>query len=171
MRERYQLFFRLRLVSKESHHSAIQTKIELHFGGFFHQMKVRQPIGRQDSMQTVIRTSRRLESFLYEEAAQIFELLIKNTNCGWCPLKGLTNDTALMQIQSGRTVPLKLCWLGRTSGGEASPTDSKRRVLPHLYLFIWVFTWVLRPRLGSPSTTQEIWEGGLEFSACNRGGF
>jgi hypothetical protein len=74
MRERYQLFFGLWLVSKESQHSAIQTKIELHFGGFFHQMKVSQPIGRQDSMQTVIRTSRRLESFLHEEA-QNFELL------------------------------------------------------------------------------------------------
>ncbi len=60
MQERYQLFFGLRLVSKESHHSVIQTKIQLHFGGFFHQLKVRQPIGRQDSMQTVIWTSRRL---------------------------------------------------------------------------------------------------------------
>jgi hypothetical protein len=29
------------------------VQIELHFGGFFHQMKVRQAIGRQDSMQTV----------------------------------------------------------------------------------------------------------------------
>jgi hypothetical protein len=64
----------LRLVSKESHHSAIQTKIELQFSEFFHQMKVRQPIGRQDSMQTVILTSRRLESFLHE-AAQNFDLL------------------------------------------------------------------------------------------------
>jgi hypothetical protein len=62
------LVFGLRLVSKELHHYAIQTKIELHFGG------VRQPIGRQDSMQTVIQTSRRLDSFLHE-AAQIFELL------------------------------------------------------------------------------------------------
>jgi hypothetical protein len=35
-------------------HSAIQTKIERHFGGFFHQITVRQPIGRQDSMQPVI---------------------------------------------------------------------------------------------------------------------
>jgi hypothetical protein len=74
MWERYQLFLVLRLVSKEFHHSAIQTKIELHFGGFFHQMKVRQPIGRQVSMETVIRTSRRLDSFLHE-AAQNFELL------------------------------------------------------------------------------------------------
>jgi hypothetical protein len=73
MRERHQLFFGLRLASKEFHHSAIQTKIEMHFGGFFHQMKVRQPIARQDSMQTVIRTSRRLESFLHE-AAQNFEV-------------------------------------------------------------------------------------------------
>jgi hypothetical protein len=63
MRERYQLFFGLRLASKNLHHSVIQTKIELHFGGIFHQMKVRQPIGRQDSMQTMIRTSRRLDSF------------------------------------------------------------------------------------------------------------
>jgi hypothetical protein len=35
MRETYQLFFGLRLVSKEFHHAAIQTKIEQHFGGFF----------------------------------------------------------------------------------------------------------------------------------------
>jgi hypothetical protein len=74
MPERYQLFFGLPLVNKEFHHSAIQTKLELHFGGFFHQMKVRQPIGSHGSMQTVIRTSRRLESFLHE-AAQNFELL------------------------------------------------------------------------------------------------
>jgi hypothetical protein len=73
MRERHQLFFGLRLASKEFHHSAIHTKIEVHFGGFFHQMKVRQPIARQDSMQTVIRISRRLESSLHE-AAQIFEV-------------------------------------------------------------------------------------------------
>jgi hypothetical protein len=64
----------LRLGSKEFHHSAIQTKVELHFGGFFHQLKVRQPIGKQDSLQTVTRTSRRLDSFLHE-AAQNFELL------------------------------------------------------------------------------------------------
>jgi hypothetical protein len=73
MRESYQLFFGLRLVSKEFYHSAIQTKIELHFGGFFHQITVRQPIGRQDSIQTVIRASRRLDSFLHE-AAQNFEV-------------------------------------------------------------------------------------------------
>jgi hypothetical protein len=70
MRERHQLFFGLRLASKEFHHSAIQTKIEVHFGGFFH-MEVRQPIARQDSMQTVIRTSRRLESFLHEVAQKL----------------------------------------------------------------------------------------------------
>ncbi len=28
------------------------------------------------------------------------------TYSGWCPFKGLFNDTTLMQIQSGRTVPL-----------------------------------------------------------------
>jgi hypothetical protein len=41
-------------MSKEFQHPAIQTKIEQHFGGFFLQKKVRQPIGRQDSMQTEI---------------------------------------------------------------------------------------------------------------------
>jgi hypothetical protein len=39
--------------SKVKNFIATQTKIELHFGGFFHKMKVRQPIGRQHSMQTV----------------------------------------------------------------------------------------------------------------------
>jgi hypothetical protein len=71
---RHQLFFELRLVSKEFQHPAIQTKIEQHFGGFFHQIKVHQPIGRQDSMQIVIRTSRRLDSFLHEEVVQKFEV-------------------------------------------------------------------------------------------------
>jgi hypothetical protein len=35
MRERHHLFFGLWLLSKEFQHSAIQTKIEQHFGGFF----------------------------------------------------------------------------------------------------------------------------------------
>ncbi len=30
------------------------------------------------------------------------------TYSGWCPFKGLSNDITLMQIQSGRTVPLIL---------------------------------------------------------------
>jgi hypothetical protein len=74
MRERHKLFFGLGLGSKEFQHLAIQTILEQHFGGFFHQIKVRQPIGRQDSMQTVIRTSRRFDSFLHE-APQNFEVL------------------------------------------------------------------------------------------------
>jgi hypothetical protein len=73
MRGRHHLFFVLRLVSKDFLHPEIQTKIEQHFGGFFHQIKVRQPMGRQDSMQTMIRTSRRLDSFLHE-AAEDFEV-------------------------------------------------------------------------------------------------
>jgi hypothetical protein len=68
MRDRHKLFFGLRLVSKEFQHPAIQTKIEQHFGGFFHQIKGHQPLGRQDSMQTVIRTGRNLDSFLHETA-------------------------------------------------------------------------------------------------------
>jgi hypothetical protein len=54
MREKLQLFFGLRLVSKEFQHPAIQTKKEQHFGRFFHQIKVSEPTERQDSMQTVI---------------------------------------------------------------------------------------------------------------------
>jgi hypothetical protein len=74
MQERHQLSFGLRLESEELYHSAIQTKTLLDFGGFFHQVTVRQPIGRQDSMQTMNGTSRRLDSFLHG-AAQNFELL------------------------------------------------------------------------------------------------
>jgi hypothetical protein len=70
MREMHQLFFGLRFEGKEFHHSAIQTKIDR----VFHQIKVRQPIRRQDSMQPVIRTSRRLGSILHE-AAQNFEVV------------------------------------------------------------------------------------------------
>jgi hypothetical protein len=43
------------------------------FGAFFQQIKVRPPIGRKDSIQTVIGTSRMLDSFLYE-AAENFEV-------------------------------------------------------------------------------------------------
>jgi hypothetical protein len=70
---KHKLFFGLQLVSKECQHPVIQTKIEQHFGGFLNQIKVRQPIGRQDSMQTVIQISRRLDSFLHG-AAQNFEV-------------------------------------------------------------------------------------------------
>ncbi len=43
MRDIHQLFLGLRLVSRifeEKQQSTIQTKIEQHFGGFFHQIKV-----------------------------------------------------------------------------------------------------------------------------------
>ncbi len=71
IREGHTFFFGLQLESEELQHSAIQTKMEQHFGGFFHQIKVCQPIGRKDSMQ-VIRLSRRLDLFLHE-AAQNFD--------------------------------------------------------------------------------------------------
>jgi hypothetical protein len=65
MPERHQLFFGLRLVSKELQHPAIQTKIEQHFGGFFNQIKVRQPIGRQDSMETVYDPNKQEVGFIF----------------------------------------------------------------------------------------------------------
>ncbi len=69
------MFFGLRLASIELQQPAIQTQLEQHFGGFFHPIKVCQPIERQYmySMQTVIRTSRTVDSFLHE-AAQNFEV-------------------------------------------------------------------------------------------------
>jgi hypothetical protein len=67
MRVCQQLFFELRFVSKDFQHRAIQTKIEQHFVGFFHKIHVSKP------MQTMIQTSRRLDSFLHE-AAQNFEI-------------------------------------------------------------------------------------------------
>jgi hypothetical protein len=76
MPESQQLLFGSRLVSRiseEFQHPTIQTKIVQPFGGFFQQIKLRHPEGRKDSIQTVIRTSRRLDSFLYE-AAQNFEV-------------------------------------------------------------------------------------------------
>jgi hypothetical protein len=84
MRERHQLFFGLLLVSKEFQHPAIKTKIGQHFGGFFLQIKVCHPIGRQDSKQTVIQTSRRLDHFCMKRLRtfkffQIFKSGIKKT--------------------------------------------------------------------------------------------
>jgi len=49
-RESQQLFLGLRLVSRifeENQQSAIQPEIELNLGGFFQQIKVRQPIGER----------------------------------------------------------------------------------------------------------------------------
>ncbi len=74
------------------------------------------PVWRKRSwlehMQTVNRTSRRIGfnsawsgSVLW--SLKIFKSEIKKlTYRGWCPFKGLSNDTTRMQIQSGRTVPL-----------------------------------------------------------------
>jgi hypothetical protein len=54
-----------------------KPKLGENFGGFFHQIKVRQQLGRKDSKQTLILTSRRirLDAFLYE-ATQNFYLFL-----------------------------------------------------------------------------------------------
>ncbi len=87
MWERYQLFFGLRLMSKEFQHFAIQTKIEQ-----------RQPTGRQDSMQNVFRTCRGWIHFCIErlrtlKSFQIFKTEIKKskTYSGWCSFQGLSS--------------------------------------------------------------------------------
>jgi hypothetical protein len=64
------------LVSKlfeEFQQPAIHIKIVQHIGGFFHQIKVCQRIGRKDSIQAACQRMRRLEAFLYL-AAQNFKL-------------------------------------------------------------------------------------------------
>jgi hypothetical protein len=53
---------------EENQQPTIQTKKEQPFGENFHQIKVQQPIGRKDYIQTVIPKSRRLDSFLYKVA-------------------------------------------------------------------------------------------------------
>jgi hypothetical protein len=58
-------------IFEEFQDPAIQTKMVQHLCGFFHQIKVRQPMGRKDSIQTVCRKSRRLDSFLYEAAQNL----------------------------------------------------------------------------------------------------
>jgi hypothetical protein len=76
MREIQHLFLGLRLVSKifkKTNNPQSKLKLEQQFGGFVLHINVRQPIGRKDSKQTVIPTSRRLDPILYE-AAQNFEL-------------------------------------------------------------------------------------------------
>jgi hypothetical protein len=120
MQEGHQLFFGLGLVSKEFQHPAIQTKIDQHFGGYFHQIKVSQPPERQDSMQTVIRWSRRLDSFLHEAAQnfdvfQIFKIKIKKskTYSVWCPFQGLSNGTTHMyRVEEEMTSIISMAQLG-----------------------------------------------------------
>jgi hypothetical protein len=63
----------------------------------------REPNKQEDWIQFCMKRLRTLRSF------KIFKherKKLKNYS-GWCPFKGLSNDTTLMQIQSGRTVPLR----------------------------------------------------------------
>ncbi len=63
----------------------------------------REPNKQDDWIQFCMKRLRTLKSF------KIFKSEIKKlkTYSGWCAFKGLSNDTTLMQIQSGRTVPLR----------------------------------------------------------------
>jgi hypothetical protein len=108
MGEIQQLFFGglfLSRIFEELQNPAIQTTVVPHFGGFFHQMKVRQPIGRKDSTQTVFRKSWRLEAFYLKrlrtvKSFDIFKIKIKKskTFSGSCPYQGLSDGTTLIRI-------------------------------------------------------------------------
>ncbi len=70
---------------------------------------------RVEHMQTVIRTSRRIRGLFAWSGSELgscfkysaLKLKKSKTYSGWCPFQGLSNGTTLMQIQSGRTVPLR----------------------------------------------------------------
>jgi hypothetical protein len=93
--ERHQFFFVLQLVSKEFQHPAIQIEVEQHFGGLFHQIKVRQPIGRQDSTQTANRDPNKQEvGFIFAwSGSKLGRVKFKKfkTYSSWCPFQGLSN--------------------------------------------------------------------------------
>jgi hypothetical protein len=79
----------------------------------YHWIGLKTTINRFRILQTLIRTSRRRDSFFIKrlrtlKSFQIFKSKIKKskTCSGWCPFHGLSNVTILIQIQSGRTVPL-----------------------------------------------------------------
>ncbi len=67
-----------------------------------------------EHMQIVNRTSRRIGGHLAWSGSELWSCFkysrskIKKfkTYSGWCPFNGLSNVTSLMQIQSGRMVPL-----------------------------------------------------------------
>ncbi len=101
MREKHQLFFGLRLVSKEFQHPAIHTKIEQHFGGFFYQIKVRQPIGRQNSMQ---RNKQEVGLIFAWSGSELWYSRVKikqlKTYSCWCLFQGLSNAMEPLSCRS-----------------------------------------------------------------------
>ncbi len=101
MPQSQQLFFGLRLLNRIFQHPAIQTKIVQPFGGFFQKIKVRQPIGRKVSIKPWSKPVGEV-GFIFVWSGS--ELKLKNQKP--CPFQGLPNGTTLIQIQSGRTVPL-----------------------------------------------------------------
>ncbi len=69
-----------RLISRvfeEFQQPAMQTKIVQPIGGFFHQIKVCQRIGKNDYIQVACRRMRRMEAFLYL-AAQNFKAIVSS---------------------------------------------------------------------------------------------
>ncbi len=113
MRGRQQLFFGLQLVNEEFQHLAIQNKILQSFGWLSNKIA---PANRKKgfySIQTVILTSKSLIHVCIKrlrtlKSFQIFSPEIEKSKnySGSCPFEGLSNGTTLMQIKSGRTIPL-----------------------------------------------------------------
>jgi hypothetical protein len=75
MRESQQLVFGLRLVRRIFEKSLTSRSPNQNSATIWQIFSARQTVRRKDSIQAVIRTSRRLDSFLYE-AAQNFEVFL-----------------------------------------------------------------------------------------------
>jgi hypothetical protein len=96
-----QLLFGIQLAREEFQHPTIHTKIVQSVGGFFHQIKVCQTIGRKDSIQTMIGTSGAWIHFCRKRLRTLKSFKYSELN-----FRGLSNGTNIMQIQSGWMVPL-----------------------------------------------------------------
>ncbi len=104
----------------------------------------------------MIQTSRRLDSFLYE-AAQKFEVFsniqnwnLKITYRDWCPFQCLSNGITLMQIQSGRTVPLSNRYLYSVGTHFKKSRDFCDILRSHFTLFTTYMDWEVLPCLYLP---------------------
>ncbi len=132
MRERHQLFFGLRLVSKEFQHPAIQTKIEKNSDRFFHQLKVRQPIG--DRILCNRDPNKQEVGSLFKYSRVKFKKM--KTYGSACPFQGLSNGPLSCKSNLAGTVPLSLfsVWLYDVIlTGTALGRDAHRSHLLHLW--------------------------------------
>jgi hypothetical protein len=115
MPEKLQLFFGLRLVSRIFQHPAIQTKWSIPLAEFSTNKSVL--ANRKKGFYTYRDPNKQEVGFIFVwsgselwSLSNYSKLKYKKSisYSGWCPFQGLSNGITLMQIQSGRSVPLSL---------------------------------------------------------------